>query len=235
MPGTGPVGTPGGAIDPGSLISGLPGAITPASGGTGGLPPDLASILGPAIGGLGTILGSNTLADAANASAAVQEHMFDVTQQNLQPFISAGTGAIPQLENLAGTGPGGIAGEEAALRQTPGYQFQMDEGLNALLSKSTATGGVGGGNTLKALLGYSQGLADSTYQTQFNDTMGVAQLGENAGAHLGTAATAAGTGIGNSLIQAGNANAAGIAGLTNQITAFLGTPAGASFLANLGN
>lgn len=49
----------------------------------------------------------------------------------------------------------------------PGYQFQLQQGQNALTNAASLSGGMNS-NNLKGLLGYSQGLADTTYQTAFN-------------------------------------------------------------------
>jgi len=138
--------------------------------------------------------------------------MFATTQKNLAPFIGAGGAAIPNLQNLLGNGPQGAAGEEQALAATPGYQFQLGQGLQGILSNATATGGVGGGNTLKALMGYGQGLADQTYQQSVGNQMGLAQLGENAAAGQGGISANVGGQIGQNIIGAGNVQSAGLVG-----------------------
>jgi hypothetical protein len=48
-------------------------------------------------------------------------------------------------------------------RQTPGYQFTLGEGQNAIQRSAAAKGSILNPGTLKALDRYSQGLADTTY------------------------------------------------------------------------
>ena len=51
--------------------------------------------------------------------------------------------------------------------QDPGYQFQLQQGLDALSNRSSVAGGLNS-NNLKGLAGYAQGLADTSYQGAFN-------------------------------------------------------------------
>lgn len=48
-------------------------------------------------------------------------------------------------------------------RNTPGYQFQLEEGIKALDKSAAAKGTLLGGGQLKGLQRYGQGLADTTY------------------------------------------------------------------------
>lgn len=120
----------------------------------------------------------------------------------------------------------------ANLAQTPGYQFTLQQGENAVENAASATGGVGGGNTLKAITGYAEGLADTTYQQQLQDYMAQQQQqygaltqltgsGQNAAANLGAIGSSAATNAGNALIGAGNAQAAGTIGSANALTSGL--------------
>ena len=85
------------------------------------------------------------------------------------------------------------------------------------------------GAAMKGAASYATGLADSTYQNQFNNAntnqtnaynrlMGVAQLGENAAAQTGAYGTQTAQSIGNNTIQGGNAQAAGYLGAANALT-----------------
>ncbi len=56
-------------------------------------------------------------------------------------------------------------------RQTPGYQFAMDQGQRAVQSSAAARGTLLTGGTLKALTGFGQGLADTTYGDTYNRAM----------------------------------------------------------------
>jgi hypothetical protein len=117
----------------------------------------------------------------------------------------------------------------ANLAQTPGYQFELQQGNQALLDNQSALGGVAGGNTLKALSQFNQGLASTTYQQQLQDYMSqqqqqfsmldtLAGSGQNAAANLGALGAQTGQSIGNNIVGAGNSTAAGQVGAANALT-----------------
>jgi hypothetical protein len=106
------------------------------------------------------------------------------------------------------------------LRQTPGYQFRMDEGVQARDRSAAARGMALSGAQQKALTEYGQGLADQTYGQQLNRlaslagtgqtaTTNVAQMGTNMaqaqGQNLMGAAQSRGSSYLTGANQAGNA------------------------------
>lgn len=56
-------------------------------------------------------------------------------------------------------------------RQTPGYDFLFHEGQRAVQSGAAAKGTLLTGGTMKALAGWGQGLADTTYQQTYQNAM----------------------------------------------------------------
>lgn len=177
----------------------------------------LGAVAGPLIGGLFGNSASNDQQNAQQAGIDLQKQIWQQTQQNLAPFIGAAPGAVSQWQNLLGLGSGGMGGALDALRQTPGYNFQLNEGLNSILSNATRTS-VGGGNTLKALMQYGQGLADTTYNQALKNIGDFSSLTENAAAGLGNTGVQAGSNIASSLAGLGNAQAAGAGNLANSLT-----------------
>ena len=178
----------------------------------------LGAVAGPLIGGLFGGGSSDAQTGAAQAGLDFQKQIWEQTQKNLAPFIGAAPGAVSQWQNLLGIGQGGMGGALDALRQTPGYNFQLNEGLNSILSNATRTGGIGGGNTLKALMGYGQGLADTTYQQALGNIGQFAGITENAAAGLGNTGVSTGANIGNAFSNLGNAQAGGFANTANALT-----------------
>ncbi|MFS6633863.1 hypothetical protein, partial [Staphylococcus aureus] len=65
------------------------------------------------------------------------------------------------------------------VEQTPGFQFQMDEGSKAIQRAAAASGGLRGGGTLKALEQYSHGLASTYYNDAFNRALTTFQTNRN--------------------------------------------------------
>lgn len=199
--------------------------------------------------------------------------MFGQTQANEAPFLGAGVNALQTLQNLTGTNPAGTNPDGTPLaagtgsgplnapfttadfQSSPGYQFQVQQGQNAIENQASVGGF--GGNTLKALTTFGEGVANQDYwnaynayvgqqNQQFNQLSSIAGIGENAAGALNTAgtnvannvgniATNSATQIGNNTIGAGNANAAGTVASTNALSGGLNSLASNYFLSNLLN
>lgn len=200
-----------------------------------------AGLLSAGIGAAGASSAANTEANAANNSTAAQLKMYNDTVAREQPFVTAGTTALSGLEAGVGINNGSWTGygplnkpfSLSDFQQSPGYNFQLQQGENAVLNNASATGGIGGGNTLKALTTFGQGVANqdywnayNAYTAQQNQTFGQLQTlagsGQNAAANLGALGTQVGSSVGNNIIGAGNASAAGTVGITNALTGGIG-------------
>jgi hypothetical protein len=168
-----------------------------------------------------------TAASIEKQQLAQTEANFNTSKNNLQPYIDAGTGAQTTLTNELPNLTSPVVMNESALQQTPGYQFNLTQGLKAVQNSAAARGLGVSGAALKGASAFATGLADSTYQNQFsnavtnqtnayNRLLGVVQTGAGAAGNLAGAATGtsavetAGAGqIGGSVIAGGNAAAAG--------------------------
>ncbi len=182
------------------------------------------AIIGSAVVGAGaTVAGAGAAAgaqrDAANRSADTQMQMYERTRADLSPYMAIGQeGANRLVGNLDRlTAP--ITMDQAALEQTPGYQFNLKQGLRAVQNSATARGLGISGAAMKGAAQYATGLADNTYQQQFNNAvtnqtnafnrlMGVTQLGQSSAAGVGAQGTQTASNVGNALIGGGNATAA---------------------------
>ena len=180
---------------------------------------------------------ANTEANASNQASAVEQAMFNQTQANEKPFLDAGSNALVALQqgigvgpgtNNSGTGPLNKPFTMADYQTSPGYQFQLQQGENAVLNNKSALGGVNSGNTLKALTSYGQGVANQDYWNAYNAYVNgqnqkfgqlqtVAGSGQNAAANLGALGTQVGASVGNNIVNAGNASAAGTVVSANAI------------------
>lgn len=106
-------------------------------------------------------------------------------QQNaLAPYTQAGAQGVNGLASALA--PGGqlatsFSFNPASITSNPNYQFQLQQGLQAVNQQAAAQGGALGGGNEKALTQYSQGLASSaindaysqalnTYQTNYGNT-----------------------------------------------------------------
>lgn len=204
-----------------------------------------------------SLMGSSQAAGSANKAAGIQADQYARTRADLAPYNQAGQDVLPALNMLALSGPTGggrdyvdlayqnLPGRmtQAELEATPGYQFNLSQGLKATQSAAAARGLGVSGAALKGAATYATGLADSTYQNQFanqqtryadifnlnagqqaqltgqyNRLSGVATLGENAAAQTGAAGTAAAKSEGQALMAAGQYQAAGTMGVGNALS-----------------
>ena len=136
------------------------------------------------------------------------------------------TGAAPAgtaATGTAATTPGTAASPYAGFQSSPGYQFQLSQGLQAIQNQNAGTTGLNSGNTLKALQTYGTGLANQDWYNYLNQLTGLSNTGENAAANLGNTGVSAGANIGNSIMAAGNATAAGQVGSANAINSGIGS------------
>lgn len=100
--------------------------------------------------------------------------------QNIQGVIGGYTGLLNQLTNATGLGnavgangqpsggaQNGVPNSQAmntALQNSPGYQFQLQQGNQNVNNQAAASGMQLSGNTLQSLNQFGQGLAGTTYQ-----------------------------------------------------------------------
>ena len=214
------------------------------------------------VGAVGSNLAAGQAASASKSAAALQQQTAAQSAARLQPFTDVGQSAAQQLQTLntngftagqpnylamaAGAQPN--ANTMAGVVNTPGYQFNLSQGLQATQNAAAARGLGVSGAALKGASTYATGLADSTYQNQFanqqqiftndlnlntgqqanatnlyNRLSGTATLGENAAATTGSQAVTAANAAGGDLSAAGQAIASGILGGTNAATSAINT------------
>jgi hypothetical protein len=204
-----------------------------------------------------SLLGSSAASSAASKSAAEQLSMYNQTRSDLLPYNTTGQNALSSAYNLATGSPTGggpdyvsqaasnVPGTmtQSQLEQTPGYQWQMQQGLKAVQSAAASRGLGVSGASIKGGATYATNLADSNYETQFNNQQSrftdylnlntgqqsnltnqfnrlnsLASLGENAAATTGQQGTTAASNYGNYTTQAGADTAAGYKGVSNALT-----------------
>jgi hypothetical protein len=202
------------------------------------------AIVGSAVVGAGaSVMGAKAQAKATKDASAQQMAMYQQTRADLSPYNQSGQQANAMLSGRLNSLTQPIVMDEATLRNTPGYQFNLNQGLKSTQNSAAARGLGVSGAAMKGAAGYATGLADSTYQNQFNNAntnqtnaynrlMGVTQLGENAAAQTGAYGTQTAQSIGNNTIQGGNATAAGYLGAANALNNGVNSYAGYNALTN---
>jgi len=176
-----------------------------------------AAVIGAAVVGAGATMAASSSASSAtqnatNASIAEQNQALAQQAQLSAPYRALGQSAIPQLQSLLGLTPSGApaapGAQQAALTQTPGYQFALQQGLQSTQASANAMGLGLSGNTLTALDQYSTGLANQTYQQAVGNVENVVGLGQAAAAgqaaNIGNAAANISGSLTNQGINAAN-------------------------------
>lgn len=164
-----------------------------------------------------TAAGAQT--QASEASIAETRRQFDIVQNLLKPYVSAGTESIAAQRALLG-----LAGTEeqqkaiSALETSPTFEALARQGETAMLQQASATGGLRGGNIQAALAQYRPQLLSQMIENQFSKLGTISGLGQASAAGTGAAAQTAGGTIANLLQQQGQA-AAGAALASGQANA----------------
>lgn len=192
----------------------------------------VASAIGALVGGATSLIAGNQQANAAEQSARLQAAAAQQARADLQPFRETGVNALNDLSTLLGLGgtPEAQANALNALTASPGFQFRLGQGINALDQSAVARGGLLSGNQLKAVNEFGQGLASQEFGNRFNQLFSLAGLGENAAAGQGNAGLTGASRQGDALIAAGKARADGIRGVGNAFNTGIGNAINAKFI-----
>ena len=136
---------------------------------------------------VGGVLGSGAASDAANveSQAAKQAQQLELQNQQAaqgsqasatsanvaaeQPYQELGSTSAGNLNQLLSQGFTAPTLQQA--EQTPGYQFQLQQGTNAINENAAANGTLMSGNTGKALQQYGQNLGQSAYQQTYQNAL----------------------------------------------------------------
>ena len=169
-----------------------------------------ASLLGGAMQSNAASNASNQQSAATDASIAEQRRQYDLTRGDSAPYREAGTKALGQLQGEIGTMP-----TSQDVMNSPGYQFGLQQGQQAIDRKTAAAGGRVSGAALKSAAEYGTNYATTGYNAEYqrrqdrlNRLASLAGVGQSATA----SSSAAGSNMANqtsSLISSqGNAGGA---------------------------
>lgn len=223
------------------------------------------SVASAAIGAGASRSAANSQGMSAQAAQNFNIGTYEQTQRDLRPYTDVGHTASAEIQNdLANGSLGGTSGigttftpEDYLNNKDPGYQFQLDQGQQALQNSQAAGSGVLSGAALKGLIGYNQGMAATGYQNAYNRWLtsaqfgqnqwlsqqqnrygilsGQASLGENAASSSGNSGVGYATGGANAALAGGNAAAAGTVGAANAVTSGISNGSGYMYLNSLMN
>jgi len=194
--------------------------------------PAIPAIIGGVAAIGGSLISSNAASNASNqasqaaaANNALQSQIYNENSANAQPYIQRGNAAGNELNGFLGLG-GDPAASQAALNtylNSTGYQFNFNQGQDAVTTDKAASGLLNSGSTLKALDTFGTGLADQYGQQYEQNLQGVANTGQSAVNSL----TGAGQNYANAVSSNNNnaAQASGQAGIQSagQINSLIGS------------
>lgn len=106
-------------------------------------------------------------------------------------------------------------GTEWSWQTTPGYDFRMQQGLDAIDASAAARGGLYSGAAMRDALKFGQDYGSAEFGNVFNMLGGLSANGMNAAGMNSAAAQNAANGVSNALGAQGNAAAAGAVGQAN--------------------
>jgi hypothetical protein len=210
----------------------------------------VAGLAGSAISASAAQSAASTQAGAAEQASQNAVNENNQTVANLSPYTAGGTQALNSLESALGlpnttanptaANPltaNGISGltfqpTQAQLAATPGYQFDLAQGLQATQNSNAAQGLGVSGAALKAADVYATGVANNTLTTQqgifqqnlgnvLNPLQSLTGTGESAAAQTGSLGNQAIANANALQVGAANASAAGTVGSANAISSGL--------------
>lgn len=158
------------------------------------------------MGIVGGIYAGNKAASAQRgAAAAANNRLGDANRileesraksvEYLSPYSELGRQALSPLSALMfGTKfndqtkefEGNLSQEERMkyFQESPGYQYQLDQGISAIDRSAASAGMLQSGNTLKELQGYGQDMANQEYGNYINSLLTQLNIGSNADSNI---------------------------------------------------
>lgn len=161
---------------------------------------------------------------AANEAAGVQSdayqsgidesrRQFGVTQENMAPWLQAGTGALGLQQDFLGlSGQDAQSQAYANYQESPGQKFLRERGMKATMQGAAASGGLGGGRVRAELNKQGIGFAAQDFGNYYNRLSGMSNTGQQTGAQLGQLGSQASQQVQTGLANQGAARASGILG-----------------------
>lgn len=193
-----------------------------------------AALLGAAaIGTVGSIGAGAMAAGAANDAAQVQaqstdkaiefqKEAFDTTRKDNLPWLNVGKQAMWQYGQELGLnldpadfGEDFKPAENTGFQNSPGYQFQVQEGEKGVINNLAALGMKNSGAALKELTKFRMGLADQSRQNYLTRLSGMAGMGQGQVNSQNALTMSNASNVGNMLMESGKQQASGIVGAGN--------------------
>jgi hypothetical protein len=164
-----------------------------------------ASLLGGSLASRSAGKAADTQAASQDAAIQEQRRQYDQTREDLSQYRQVGGNALQQLYGQIGQD---VTPQE--VMQDPGYQFGMDQGLQALARRQSAMGGRVSGQAMKAATQFGTNYATTGYnsayqrrQDRLNRLAAIAGIGQTATGASAAAGGNSANAISSMLMQGG--------------------------------
>jgi hypothetical protein len=137
------------------------------------------------IGLVGSAMQSSAVSKGQSQALAAQQQALQQERTDLGPWRTTGGQALGQTADLLGLN--GQPAADAAMstfQQSPGYQWQLGQGLRAVDAGAASQGILRSGATIKGEETYGQGLANQDFTNYYNRLAGISGQGLTAAGDL---------------------------------------------------
>ncbi len=145
---------------------------------------------------------------AADAATAESRRQFDLTREDMQPWMQAGNWALGQQQNF-------LQGDYGQALNSPFYRAAMEEGFKGLDAGAAARGNLWGGGMDADRMRLGQNLASQQLGTYYNALAGLSQTGQTTANQLGQYGADFANQYGQNQMNAANARASSYANSAN--------------------
>jgi len=202
------------------------------------------SLLSAGASFLGAKEQSKSAKKASDEMSKVQWKMYQQSREDMAPWREAGMRSLADLERMQGTYESAVM-DPSGYKQSPGYDWLRQQGIDAANRRAAATGMSGTGANQKDIIQYSQGLALQDYQgylgrleALMNRYAGTSNVGQTSSAQVAGLGADAANQIGSanyaSQINQANARTGLYQNLANIGTNFINQGVLDNYLQNMG-
>ena len=177
---------------------------------------------------------AKTQAKSGDKALDFQQGVFDAGQAALQPFNTAGRGALSAYNWMLGLGekPEGFEG----FQETDAFKNVLTAGADTIEARHNKNSGIKNGATMTALEEFRMGLASNEVHNFLSRYSNLANMGAQAGSAQAGVGSTFGQAGANTITDIGNAQAAGQIGVGKAISSGIDTGVGMyGFLNNQDN
>lgn len=176
-----------------------------------------AAVIGGVVASNNANKAASAQSDAASSANATQLYMYNNNVALNKPWVDSGTAALGQLNSEM---PDLTRKFTAAdFQQDPGYQFDLQQGQQAMQRSAAAKGMLNSVGTQQNLNNYSMGMASNEYgnaynrfvqsqQQRYNMLAGLAGNGQTAVGQISANGAQVANNVSNNTMASGNAQAA---------------------------